>query len=261
MKILTGYSGIYKQAVDVHAELCRALDHELIPVYLDRKEYDVGESYFKKFGDKPQFIQDMRKKIQAPVLYVDADVFVVDDVSEIEGDWDVALCLKCDQTRSKQCEISEYYNVWLGIIQAGVMWFNNTDGADRFIKRWINYLSRTKVGSDQEAVARLIYEGFPNLDLDYHVNKVIDFHGIRIKFLPELIYNYPLQFNEDLPPVVEFAGQEHKTKIWHMKKKRFVAILNKSRKFQSWAFANGLLKSSTDVTQGLSRKSVSIKAS
>jgi len=143
---------------------------------------EIVEGYKSKSLFKPELVQLVMKRFNDTVIYLDGDAQLVGCLDETAGDdYDIGVTLRPQwETESEwhkqHFEIVKYIN-------AGVIFFNPTEAAHRFVEKWA---SRTaEVNNDQMALNSLSCpENYP---VPYSV-ELID--GVRIKYFPCEVYNF-----------------------------------------------------------------------
>lgn len=98
---------------------------------------------------KPNIIRLMLEMYKDDVVWLDADCLVVSRFDELLSNTDMAFTMR---------RITQNRSFYDGLLNAGVVAFRYTPGAIEFLDRWIKELPNGF--SDQDALARLISEGF-----------------------------------------------------------------------------------------------------
>lgn len=162
-------------------------------------EVEIQKGYKSRSLFKPELVRHCLQKHNDIVAYLDGDAQLMSSIDEVAtNDYDVGVTLrKASELESEwhreHFEIARYAN-------AGVIFFNPTPAAFRFVDAWE---TRTKeVGNDQKALNQLVCpEHYPG------AYSVISINDVRIKYFPCEQYNY-YYFEE---------GLERDIKIMHFK--------------------------------------------
>lgn len=137
-------------------------------------------------GDhKPAIIKDTLRSHKEFIIYLDADTMVADRIDEMVGDYDIGLTVrpKWEVDKLIKGTYPDDYFIYAGYVNAGVMCFNATEAAYRFVERWED---RTKeVGDDQGAVNDMLKEYFP-----LKPGGTIEADGIKIRTFDTMRYNH-----------------------------------------------------------------------
>lgn len=175
--------------------------YDAVIVNLNQKDvevYDLGKSltigqrtYKPKSPWKPYVIEWFMKNTRQDIriIYTDADVIIRKNVDEVFENCDVAVTLRTRENPN----VGPFAHI-SGFINAGVVFFNATEKAREFVQKWIEEMSNTTSGSDQEAINRVLFnaETYPKVGNTYELD------GIRIKVLPDGIYNFTYT-TEEIP--------------------------------------------------------------
>lgn len=132
---------------------------------------------------KPHAIRDAFELSTETVVYLDGDAFLLDRIDEIEeGEYDVGLTYKGGRR-------NQYVN-------AGVLWFRNTEGAHRFLNEWIEEVDTVATYIGMIPTYRLGDNIFLNRYIWNHIQRgsqckgrIRNVNGIRVKFFPHEVYN------------------------------------------------------------------------
>jgi hypothetical protein len=176
------------------------VDGEYFP--LDFIKPNKEELYRAKIPMKPFIILDMLYKTGEPFVYMDCDVEILEDFSEVmTSDYDIGVCIHKKKYHDGSVMNNPYPNI-SGYLNAGIIYVNNTSNTKYFIRKWLMSYVGSEKGSDQEALTRLM-EGCSWEPYDIHV---ID--GIRIKMFPSEIYNFTFLKEEDMKEakVLHYVG-------------------------------------------------------
>ena len=157
--------------------------------YGTKFEGKVSNVVHKRIPSKPAIILDGLSKINKDdfLVWLDADTLLMDNIDEIEGDYDIGVTVR----KKKSKKIQE---AW---INAGVIFVKNTDFSFRFLKTWIEKTSQR--GGDQWALNELC-------NLQTNTLETISINEIKIKKFSCEIYNN-----------FYFSENQEKAKILHYK--------------------------------------------
>jgi hypothetical protein len=181
------------------------------------------EGYTSRSLFKPELVADCLNKYRDWVIYLDGDAQLVGNIDEIQvDDYDVGVTVRkkselLTEWHKQHCEVAKFLN-------AGVIFFNYSRGAIRFVAEWTK--KTQELNNDQKALNFLACpEEYPEL---YSVHEI---NGVRIKYFPALKYNY-YYFDEGLVPSVKiyhFKGvcRKYYPFSWH--KKLWCLIINNTR--------------------------------
>jgi Nucleotide-diphospho-sugar transferase len=156
--------------------------------------------YKSKSLFKPALMKECLQKNRQLTAYLDGDAELRRPIEGvISEDYDIGVTLR-DRSEME----TEWYNEHQTIVKylnAGVIFFNNTDAAFDFIDRWEKLTE--EVGNDQMALNRLACpDHYPEPDSVH----IID--NVRIKYFPCVKYNY-YYFYDLLPSrasIMHFKG-------------------------------------------------------
>ncbi len=145
-------------------------------------EKEVQKGYRSKSLFKPEIVKKCLDDYNDFTVYLDGDAQLCASIDEVVGDdYDIGVTLR--DSREFERKIYNRYSDILKYINAGVIFFNNTPSAKRFVDNWQKATER--VGNDQMALNQLACTTeYPEA---YSIH-VID--GIRIKYFPGNQYNY-----------------------------------------------------------------------
>lgn len=156
-----------------------------------------GLTYLPKCQFKPSLI---KHALTEDIIWLDSDTWIQKPI-KVEGDYDVAVTLR----RPEERNIDQFSHV-SGYLNAGVIFFKNTPQAHKFVDMWIDELSQTTTGSDQEALNRVVMKA---TDLTQYGDFNLD--DIKIKVLPTDIYNnHYFKENQSEAQILHFKGNNKK---------------------------------------------------
>jgi len=117
-------------------------------------------------------------------VYIDGDAILVDKIDEVKGDYDIGLTVRPkEEFDAIDRQFNGAKNLVDGYINAGVMFFNYTEAALRFMDIWIKEAKRLK--DDQIALNSLLKRHFP-----LRPGQEVDIDGVKIRMFDARIYNY-----------------------------------------------------------------------
>jgi len=129
-------------------------------------------------GFKPRLILDVLKNNRGCIAWVDTDAFIVKPFV-LTDDYDVGVTMRRQSERG-----GTLFTDITGYLNAGVLFFNDTEGARSFVHEWEE--KTIELRSDQHALNELVREV---TDLTEY-NKIFVRDGVRIKILECDEYNY-----------------------------------------------------------------------
>jgi len=159
--------------------------------------------YVAKSPYKPRLIRDALENNAGWMAWVDADAFIIRPIDEVlTDDYDVGVTMrkKIERGRTKYPDISGY-------LQAGVVFFNNTDKARQFVELWEAVTPGLYPQSDQYGLNELVREA---TDLTEYDKVFTTKDGIRVKVFKCEVYNY-YYFDggvKDEARIVHFRGSK-----------------------------------------------------
>lgn len=111
----------------------------------------IGDiTYTPKSQWKPYLLRSERIKRRGWLVYIDADVALIDNIDEIQGSYDIGVT----ERRLIERNIDDFDHI-NGTINAGVMFINDTHRARQLLDKWCDLMPQTQSGSDQEALTML----------------------------------------------------------------------------------------------------------
>ena len=143
----------------------------------------INPGLFGSIPYKPMLIKKSLKLGSENITWMDADAFAIKPFDTVyNDDFDLAVTMR------EQYERGVDVPIFTGLLNAGVCFFKNTRGTEKFLDMWINELWKTMYFSDQEALNRLILQCC-TLEEDCY-NKIFNLDRIKIKILKTKEYNY-----------------------------------------------------------------------
>jgi len=131
---------------------------------------------------KPAVIRRGLEDAKQFIAYLDADAFAIRRFDEVNTlDYDVGVTMRRPEERG-----ATHWPTFYGFLNAGVMFFNHTPEAFKFLDLWESELPNSRANSDQEALNLLVLQA---TDLSEY-NKVFVWNGIRIKVFSCDQYNF-----------------------------------------------------------------------
>lgn len=163
-------------------------------------EKEVVKGYKSKSLFKPEMISMCMAEYNDFTVYVDGDAQLCGNIDEVVcDDYDIGVTLR-DPVELENEWHKEHFDI-VKYVNAGVIFFNATDAAKRFIEAW--HKETEAIGNDQMALNKLTC---PDHYPDYF--SVSTINGIRIKYFPGKQYNY-YYFEDGLVPnikIMHFKG-------------------------------------------------------
>lgn len=164
-----------------------------IPISVELHNPKDFSKYVGKIPDKPFVVLDALERHKTWIIYLDADVRIRDSFNEIIGDYDIGITAH-DPKFHQGTPIDTRYNFITGYLNAGVIFFNNTEGTRKFIVEWIKKIKASTANSDQEGLTSLLKEYIPEMDWDKEYHNVA---GAKIRLFPAAKYNYISRYGYD----------------------------------------------------------------
>jgi len=201
----------------------------------------VRPGRFSVADHKPQLIRNCLEEYGEFIVYLDADTIINHRIDEALGDYDVGLTVRPEwenKFREKNTRRSvgalgmdaEDFLLYDNYINGGVMFFNHTENAYRFIDEWESEM--VKIPEDQGALNSMLKAHFP-----LKSGQTVVHNGIRIRLFGTIEYNYYYfmdlyrQFEKDLKvkqcaaKILHFKGRWSRIeylKIYHPLKYKFL---------------------------------------
>ena len=180
---------------------------------------EVKKGYKSKSLFKPDIVKHCLETHKEFTAYIDGDAQLCDNIDEIIGDYDIGVTLR--KPSELETDWYEDYGDIAGYVNAGVIFFNSTPAALKFVDVWRQ--TTIEVGNDQKALNKLV-----SPDKYPEVNSTITLNNTRIKFFPTNQYNY-YYFNDGLEPnikIMHFKGDVRNYYPFDMKKRFVCGIIN-----------------------------------
>ena len=164
-----------------------------IPFHIDFHSYKKygRPAYHPKISAKPDVLIDAIERVHGDMIYMDSDtefVCPVDEVFEYNPDFDIAVTIHDHNHFDYRKKFNQYPEM-SSYLNAGVLFFRNTGGARRFLRRWKAEVKRCDTHSDQHALTNILrnHISFPYL---WNHNYRHDCKGTLVKLLISEIYNF-----------------------------------------------------------------------
>ena len=135
---------------------------------------------------KPAVIKDCLRSCNEFIVYLDADTILIDRIDEMAGDYDVGLTVRPEWEVEKVIKKkypNDTYFIYDAYVNAGVMCFNPTEAAHRFLEQW-EYKTK-ELQNDQRAINDMLKEYFP-----LKSGQFIETQGIKIRTFDTMVYNH-----------------------------------------------------------------------
>ncbi len=182
------------------------------------EKHEVNDESFQKFGfynkvlptwktralHKPSIVRRALEHNDF-TIYVDADTSIVGSLDEVPGDYDVGITVR--RPGELQLEPLPLHRTIMGCINAGVMFFNNTQATRDFVERWAN--KTMEVQNDQAALNELVNPRKKTLKAD----EKLTVHDVRFKTFTSMIYNF--YYFPDQPPA-NVKIMHYKNNLWKL---------------------------------------------
>lgn len=180
------------------------IDAEVVPIKID-VDFTGYAQFWKeskqktvsaiKTTHKPFCVRHYFENYSEPMILVDADCLFNARVEE-DG-FDVGVTLR----RKNRIDLN---NPWIGIINAGVIFFNTY--AEKLIDAWAQGCMNENT-TDQKELAEMLSE-----TIDWkHYGKVYDWHGVKVKVFNAEVYNDVRLKNGR---ICHFKGKRHDKGIY-----------------------------------------------
>lgn len=191
MTILTYYDKDYKKYGDALIQSAERFEYPFI--VLQNQEvpeeiphgFTIGHiTYMPKSQWKPYILQKAIKNVKDKCVWVDADA-IIQERLDLDWDFDIAICLRRHTDRVENRDIAAFAHI-SGFLNAGVIFFNNTEGAKKFTELWVNEMPYTTSGSDQEALTRALFQFTHYPD----IGKLYEYDGMKLRTLDADIWNF-----------------------------------------------------------------------
>lgn len=168
------------------------VDFKGYATFLKRSTVEVSAI---KTTHKPFCVRHYFTNFSEPMIFVDADCTFTQRVEETG--FDVGVTLR----RKNRIDLS---NPWIGIINAGVIFFNSY--TEELITRWARGCMNDNT-TDQRELAEILSE-----TVDWKgYNKIYDWNGIRVKVFNAAVYN---DVRLKGGKIYHFKGRRHEPGIY-----------------------------------------------
>jgi len=204
IKILTAGNFKFKTMLETNIKQARKYGYESIvydlgglgfgkPFEIDNKSFHEKGYYWiidestdrqTRAFHKTAMVKDCLDNTKDFVVYLDGDAILVDKIDEILGDYDVGITVRPpEEVRATHTRFSGKQDIIDGYINAGVIFFNNTEATLRFVDRWTQ--ETEKLMNDQAALNSLLQKHFP-----LKPNQSIELEGTKIRTFDTRLYNW-----------------------------------------------------------------------
>lgn len=182
-------------------------------------EKEIHKGYKSKSLFKPELIKVCMAEYNEFLVYLDGDAQLYGNIDEIVSeDFDIGVTLR-EAFEIESDWHREHFDI-VKYINAGVIFFNKTTAAAKFIDVWQQ--KTEELGNDQKALNLLACpDSYPE------VYSIIRQNGVRIKFFPAKKYNY-YYFEYGLNPdikIMHFKGDVRHYYPFDWKKRLFCQTL------------------------------------
>ena len=179
------------------------VDAQVIPIEID-VDFKGYATFMKhstiqiqaiKTTHKPFCVSHYFENFNEPMMLVDADCTFTERVEETGFDLGVTL------RRKNRIDLT---NPWIGILNAGVIFFNTY--SKEFLEIWAQKCTNDNT-TDQKELSEILSES-----IDWkHYDKVYDWHGIKVKVFNAAIYN-DVRLKDG--KIFHFKGKRHEPDIY-----------------------------------------------
>ena len=147
--------------------------------------HEIKKSRYSPGKHKPAVIKDCLNSYHEFLVYLDADTIMLNRIDDILGDYDIGLTVRpeWEVKRLLRKRDRDKFFIYEGFINTGVMCFNATEGAYRFLEKWSHGIA--KLHEDQGAINDMLQKYFP-----LKSNQLIEVEGIKIRTFDTMEYNY-----------------------------------------------------------------------
>ncbi len=175
-----------------------------VPLHPDGYYKVIDQKWKSKALHKPDILADYLKHHSGFTVYLDADIYVYQDIHEIvnaaNGHYDVGVTVRSELEMRKNA--SKNNHKYTGYLNAGVAFFKPTEQAKAFVATW---QEKTKeLGNDQMALNELVNP----TQLELKPGDTLLQNGCRIHLFQGEVYNFDYHLDSEL------KGHE---KIMHFK--------------------------------------------
>jgi hypothetical protein len=137
-------------------------------------------TYKSRAVHKPSVVIHALREHREDVLYLDADAFLRGVPTKMEGDWDVCVTIR---PTSEQTRTSDDKRSYLGLLNAGVIWFARTAAALHFVGEW--HALTLQEMNDQRALNLLCQ----NVRVGQVTTVNVNGFDVRVMAVPTGVYN------------------------------------------------------------------------
>jgi hypothetical protein len=138
-------------------------------------------SYKSRAVHKPSVVMRAMRETQASLLYLDTDAFLRGVPSKMEGDWDVCVTVR---PTSEQDRTTDEKRSYIGVLNAGVIWFNYTAASLTFASEWHR---QTLMEMNDQRALNLMCQ---NVQVGVVTTvEMPDGTAVRVMAVPTIVYN------------------------------------------------------------------------
>ena len=197
----TDKSGYYKKASERLSKNCGELG---IRHYID--EIPSKGSWIANTKQKPVFILSKLKELQEPVLWLDVDQTIMQPMTVIDT-------LDCDVAASRYRSDKRYNSGWH--VRIGVIYFNHSPAAIRFLEQWIAACNRAN--ENPNTADKKVPSAHPLFVSTWRDAR--DNNWAKLHVLPYTYSDDPIHTDENTVIAVGLSGTESKL-IWKKNNKQ-----------------------------------------
>lgn len=212
IRVISGANSTYREFYNKLKEDCKKFGY-----YFSGYDYgDLGDGtpfnvglvnptdysrYVGKIPDKPKIILDALNRYKEFLIYLDSDVRIVRDISEVVDDYDVGITSHDPIYHDGKLANDKYPHITC-YLNAGVIFFRNNNKSKHFVEEWIEDVKNTTTGSDQEALTNLLRRHITDWSIKEH--EVV---GAKVRLFPSPIYNFTGLRGDCLnPKIIHYTG-------------------------------------------------------
>jgi hypothetical protein len=164
-------------------------------------------SYKPKFHHKPWLVNNAIYRTHDFLVYMDADTEFKAPINDVmTDDYDVGLT--ADPYDIVVNDRRHVYKDIAGWLNAGVIFFNNTEKAKRFIGHWKAMTRTCDSKSDQHALHTIAFRAFDK-HKEWYPGTIREYKGVRLKLFDGRLYNYIPQYrlpSDSEPRILHYVG-------------------------------------------------------
>lgn len=158
-----------------------AVDNEIFQKdgFYDR----INPSRYNRGSHKTEIVKACLRSNREFIVLLDANIVVMDKIDEMVGSYDIGLTIRPEWEVEKVIKKHSHPFIYGGYVNAGVMCFNATEAALRFVDEWEE--KTRELHDDQGAINAMLQEFFP-----LKSGQTIERKGVKIRTFDTPHYNY-----------------------------------------------------------------------